>query len=143
MKNTVLEEKIDNLIGEVKNMENDLLLNDVRNGIEKLNQNDVDLLNMVHVEMENAKEERRILNENLAQTQVSLSNDSEQKFENMKGQMGVILMANNEAIIRAGNVGISKIKDVIIVQNNQNKNSLEIQGDVKIIMENMGRRWIK
>jgi hypothetical protein len=49
------------------------------------------------------------------------------KLENLKEQMGIIMMANNGAIIQMGNEGASKIKEVITVQNEQNKNSLEIQ----------------
>jgi hypothetical protein len=109
LKTTTVEEKASDI------------LETVQREAEGVRQNQTDIMNKLHVEMENAKEERRMLNENLAHTQVTLANISEVKMEDMKNQFGTIMVANNEAIIRAGNEGINMIREVITVQMNKEK----------------------
>jgi hypothetical protein len=71
LRTTAIEEKIHDLFGTIKSWEYGTQLEIMRNNVEKLNQNDSDLMKMIYTEMENAKEERRTLNENLARTQIT------------------------------------------------------------------------
>jgi hypothetical protein len=134
-------ENLKQIMNESMQMNNELIMNsknELLNGIYNINLNVGEILNRVNIEMENAKEERRVLNGNLGHTHMELTKESEINFELMKEQIGSCLLSNNEAIIRAGNDGVNKIREVINIQNEQGKMSLDIQGEVRNIMEKIG-----
>jgi hypothetical protein len=67
--------------------------------------------------------------------------DSGLRIENLKGQLGTVLQANNEKVVNMGIESANRIREVITIQNESNKNPIEIRGDVKILMQNLDDRW--